>query len=89
MSHVSHYSPNTWGNFTAVGSRGSRFGLIGHYSEDVTKWLAANPGFNGTIYFDYGNDEPQVDVTEVFFPEAEDDAGMVGGTAIGMAQVAA
>ncbi len=58
-----------WGNFTAVGSRGSRHGLIGHDSAAVTKWLEENPGFDGNIYFDYGNDEPQVEVTEIFFGE--------------------
>ena len=62
-----------WGYFSAVGSRGSRFGLIGHDSGDVSKWLAAHPDFDGNIYFDYGNDEPQIDVTEVFFPEVDED----------------
>ena len=70
MSHIHHLDP--WGNFIAVGSQGARYGLIGHYSTDVKAWLTAHPGFDGTIYFDYGNDEPQVDVTEVFFPEADD-----------------
>lgn len=60
---------NEWGNFTAVGARGSRFGLIGHDSGDVMKWLAAHPDFDGSIYFDYGNGEPQVEVTEIFMGE--------------------
>lgn len=61
-----------WGNFTAVGSRGSRFGLIGHDSATVHQWLATHPDFDGNIYFDYGNDEPQVEVTEEFLPEADE-----------------
>lgn len=69
-----------WGNFTAVGARGARYGLIGHDSADVVAWLADHPEFTadtGSIYFDYGNDEPQVEVTEVFFV-VDDEPGTVG-----------
>ena len=62
-----------WGNYTAVGSRGSRYGLIGHDGVGVNRWLSEHPDFDGNIYFDYGNDEPQVEVTEEFIPEADED----------------
>lgn len=68
---------NEWGYFTAVGARGARYGLIGHDSQQVAAWLASHPDFDGSIYFDYGNDEPQVEVTEVFFPEADDDCAPI------------
>ncbi len=71
-SFAHRYTADAWGNFHAVGARGSRFGLIGHDSTDVAAWLAAHPEFNGSIFFDYGNDEPEIEVTEVFFPELDE-----------------
>jgi hypothetical protein len=68
-SFAHRYTADAWGNFHA-----ERFGLIGHDSTDVAAWLAAHPEFNGSIFFDYGNDEPEIEVTEVFFPEPDDDS---------------
>ena len=70
-----------WGNYTAIGPRGSRHGLIGHLATDVRGWLADHPGFNGSIHFDYGNDEPDVDVTSEFIEEC-DHAGRIGSVQI-------
>jgi hypothetical protein len=55
-----------WGEFSAVGSRGARYGLIGHDSADVWAWLSAHPGFDGSIYFDLCDGGDAVDVTSEF-----------------------
>ena len=62
-----------WGDFYAVGSRGQRYGLIGHESVDVWAWLESRPDFAGSIYFDNRDGGDDVDVTEVFFPESDED----------------
>jgi len=65
-----------------------RYGLIGHDSADVAKWLAAHPEFSpatGDIWFDYGTGEDQTECTSIFFPEPEDcdpDDGLLIGDLI-------
>jgi len=56
-----------WGYFYA-----ERYGLVGHDSGDVMRWLAAHPDYRGSIGFDYGDGSDEVDVTEQFFPEPEE-----------------
>ncbi len=65
---LSPYSKDVWGYFTA-----ERYGLIGHDSGDVMAWLELHPEYRGSIGFDYGDDGVEVDVTEIFFPEAGDE----------------
>lgn len=70
--HTNHFSRDVWGYFYA-----DRHELIGHNSADVMMWLEAHPEFTpdcGSIWFDYGTDEGQVDVTEVYFPDQDDAA---------------
>ena len=64
---LSHYSANEWGHFYIEGGE-----LIGHLSADVMLWAAAHPDYAGSIYFDYGNDEPQTEVRGEFYPDAEE-----------------
>lgn len=70
MSHL-RYIPGQFGNFTA-----ERYGLIGHDEAAVLTWLADHPDYRGSIGFDYADGSDEIDVTEKFFPEAEEwDAG--------------
>lgn len=62
------YIAGEFGNFHA-----ERYGLIGHDSCDVMAWLALHPEYRGSIGFDYGDGSDEIDVTEIFFPGAEDD----------------
>jgi len=55
-----------WGNFHAVGSLGTRHGLIGHDSADVMRWIGTHAEFDGSIYFDHGDGGEQVEVTEQY-----------------------
>lgn len=63
------YSPSNWGDFHAVGSRGQRYGLIGHESVDVWAWLDTRPDFDGSIFFDLCDGGDEVDVTDEFINE--------------------
>lgn len=45
--------------------------VIGHIACAVSEWLAAHPDYDGSIWFDNGDGGDNVDVTEIFFPEAE------------------
>jgi hypothetical protein len=60
---------NGWGDFTAVGALGQRYGLIGHDSRDVWAWLAEHPDFAGNIHFDNRDGGDQIDVTDEFLGE--------------------
>lgn len=66
MSHL-RYIQGQFGNFTA-----ERYGLIGHDSCAVMTWLAAHPDYRGSIGFDYADGSDEIDVTEKFFPDAEE-----------------
>ncbi|HEV2518023.1 MAG TPA: hypothetical protein VGV07_22420 [Devosia sp.] len=46
--------------------------VIGHDAGDVMNWLAAQPGYDGWIWFDNGDGGDQVEVSEIFF--VDDDA---------------
>ena len=71
------YIPGQFGNFTA-----ERYGLIGHDSSDVMAWLSLHPEYRGSIGFDYGDGSDEVDVTTIFFPEAEDEEEVENGIGI-------
>jgi hypothetical protein len=64
---LSHYSKNVWGYFYIESGE-----LIGHDSADVMAWAAAHPDYAGSIWFDYGTDEGQTEVREIFYPEADE-----------------
>ena len=51
-----------WGNFYT--DRGQ---LVGHYALDVNAWLAQHPDYSGSLFFDYGQGDDQIDVTDIFF----------------------
>lgn len=72
MPHL-RYIPGQFGNFTA-----ERYGLIGHDEAAVMTWLADHPDYRGSIGFDYADGSDEIDVTEKFFPEAEDAADGIG-----------
>lgn len=70
LPQVRHFTTTEWGHFFDETNT-----LIGHYSTDVMEFLAAHPDYRGHIMFDYGTGDGQTDVTEVFFPEEDDEDG--------------
>lgn len=52
--------------------------VIGHDASDVARWLAAHPSYIGSIWFSNGDGGDDVEVTEVFFPEVDEDADGIG-----------
>ena len=53
--------------------------LIGHEAADVMAWAAAHPEYEGSIEFERWDFEGSVECREFFYPEADDEAGTVGG----------
>lgn len=53
--------------------------VIGHDAGDVMKWLAANPGYSGWIWYDLHDGGDQVEVSEIFF--ADDDVELAPAVA--------
>lgn len=47
-------------------------GLVGHDAADVNRWLGAHPDFDGSIYVNLGDGGDDMEVTDIFFPEAEE-----------------
>lgn len=54
---------NRIGNYYAQDGR-----LIGHDAADVMAWVAAH-SYAGTIWFNYGDDSDDIDVTDIFMGE--------------------
>lgn len=61
---MSEYEPIYWNE------RGQ---VMGHMACDVREWLAAHPDYSGDVWFDNRDGGDHVEVTEIFFPEPDDD----------------
>lgn len=72
---LQHFSPSDPGNYYAEPHT-----LIGHEAADVMTWVADHPEYRGVIEYERWDFEGSVDVTEVFYPEAEEqDAPVCAG----------
>lgn len=47
--------------------------LIGHDAADVNAWIAKHPEYQGYLWMNWGDGGDDVDVTDIFYPEPDED----------------